>query len=62
MAILQQLFSPAELNALDSNELEKLKDAITNEVSMSQQMLDLLKPKAYQVYSQLKPGSAPKGP
>jgi hypothetical protein len=62
MAILQQLFSQSELNALDSDEREKLMDAITHEVSVSQQMLDLLKPKAYEVYAQLKPGSTPKGP
>jgi hypothetical protein len=62
MAILQQLLSDAELKNLDQKELDALKAAITNEINTSPQIRDILKPKVYQVYSQLKPGSAPKGP
>ena len=62
MAKLHQLFSTDELKALDSKELEILKDSIQNEIASSPEIRRLLRTKAHEVYSRLKPGSTPKGP
>ena len=62
MALLHQLFSIDDLKDLDPKELEILKTAITNEIRTSPQIRAILRAKAHQVYSQLKPGSTPKGP
>jgi hypothetical protein len=60
--MLHQLFTVDELNALDAKELDILKTALQNEIVTSPQIRALLRAKAHQVYSQLKPGTTPKGP
>ena len=62
MPILHQLFSVDDLKELDIKELEILKAAIQHEIITSPQIRDILRARAHRVYSQLKPGTSPKGP
>jgi hypothetical protein len=62
MAILHQLLSVYDLKELDEKELDILWTAIQHEINSSQEVLDLLRRKAAEVYSQLRPGITPQGP
>jgi hypothetical protein len=62
MAILHQLLSVEYLKELDEKELDLLWTAIQHEINTSDAILDLLKTKAIEVYSQLRPGTTPRGP
>jgi hypothetical protein len=62
MPLLYQLFDVDDLKNLDPKELEILKDAITHEIRTNRDIRDTLLRKAHDVYSQLKPGTSPKGP
>jgi hypothetical protein len=62
MAILHQLLSVEYLKELDEKELHILYTAIQHEINTSDPILDLLKRKATEVYTQLRPGITPRGP
>ncbi len=55
MADLTQLFSIAELKALDEKELEILRDAVRHEIRTSPTIRKILRAKTRPVYNQLKP-------
>jgi hypothetical protein len=57
MADLTQLFSIAELKALDEKQLEILRDAIRHEIRTSPNIRRVLRAKVRRVYNQLKPKS-----
>jgi hypothetical protein len=49
------LLSIQEIQALDANELEILRDAIRKEIATSPEIQAILRAKAREVYDQLKP-------
>lgn len=62
MGLLHQLFSVDDLKELDAKELDILRSAIRDEIIHSQEIRNVLRRRAHQVYSQLKPGTTPRGP
>jgi hypothetical protein len=62
MALLHQLFTVPELNALDEKQLDILWTAIQLEILTSREVQDALRQRARDVFSQLSGGVPPEGP